>query len=327
MPRKWLLIALGVVIGAIAVAAVVVFRPKPQQPPARAAGAVSLPAGTAANLTGFLRPQHVVTFGTTLNGSIIAFLAEVGDQVFQEQVLARIGSADLETARESAQRAVDRAQERVDRAQDDLSRARLEESRSSAEMQRAREVFNKAEALYSKYQTARQHKAVAEKVFAKSEEDYQSAREDLEVAETAWRAAGNTLRTCENLVDSAKQSLQERLEALDEARKGMDSAEVKAPVDGYIVARNGQVGQSAQETGEQMFQIATDFVAMEFTVEPPADVLKTLKPGKPALVLIPELTDAGIPGQVKSINGSQVVIEFVANLPAMRPGMKAGVRL
>ena len=326
MRKKLLLGMLAVAVAGLAIAAVLVFRPKASQAPARSAGAVALPAGSAGNLSGFLRAQHVVTFGTTLNGSIIAFVGEVGDQVFQNDVLARVGAGDLESARENAQRAVDRAQDRVDRSQDDLNRAQMEESRSSADAQRTREVFEKADGLYSKYKTALQYKAVAKNVFDKSERDYESARQDYEASRKAWEAAQDVVRVCQNSVESAKQDLQKRVEDLNETAKGMEATEVKAPVDGYLVSRSGQVGQSAAEVGEQMFQIATDFAAMEFTVEPPQDVLKKLAPGKDAVVLLPELSDVAIPGKVKSINGMEVVVEFVANLPALRPGLRATAR-
>ncbi len=326
MRKKLLFGAIAVVIGGLAIAAVVVFRPRANGLQPRSAGAVALPASSAGNLSGFLRAQHVVTFGTALNGSIMAFLAEVGDPVFQNDVVARVGAGDLETARENAQRAVEKAQDRVDKAQDDLNRAQMEESRSSAEFQRAREAFEKADATYAKNKNAMQYKAIAKNAFEKSEKDFENARQDYEVSRTAWNAAQETVRVCQNLVDSAKENLQQRVQDLNDAAKGMDATEIKAPVDGYIVARNGQVGQSADEVGEQMFQIATDFAAMEFTVEPPPDILKKLAPGKDAVVLIPELSDAAIAGKIKSINGTQVVVEFVSNLPALRPGLRATAR-
>jgi HlyD family secretion protein len=326
MRKRLLLGLLVVVVAGLAIAAVVLFRSKASQAPARSAGAVSLPAGSAGNLSGFLRAQHVVTFGTKLNGSIIAFVGEVGDQVFQNDVLARVGAGDLESARENAQRAVDKAQDRVDRSQDELNRAQMEESRSGAELQRTREVFEKADALYSKYKTAQRYKAVAKNVFDKSERDFESARQDYETSRKAWEAAQDAVRVFQASVDNSKQDLQKRVEDLRETVRGMEATEIKAPVDGYLVARNGQVGQPAEEVGEQMFQIATDFAAMEFTVEPPPDVLKKLAPGKDAVVLLPELSEIAVPGKVKSINGTAVVVEFVANLPALRPGLRATAR-
>jgi hypothetical protein len=98
-------------------------------------------------------------------------------------------------------------------------------------------------------------------------------------------------------------------------------------VDGLLVGRSGEVGKPAQEFGDNLFQIATDMYALEIALEPEPPVLKRLRPGQPALVLIPDLQSAGITGDVKEIKGAQVVVEFNSTIPAIRPGMVADVRL
>jgi hypothetical protein len=98
-------------------------------------------------------------------------------------------------------------------------------------------------------------------------------------------------------------------------------------VDGLLVGRNGEVGKSAQEFGDNLFQIATDMYALEVALEPQPPILKRLRPGQPALVLVPDLQSAGIAGDVKEIKGTQVLVEFNSTLPAIRPGMLADVRL
>jgi hypothetical protein len=62
-------------------------------------------------------------------------------------------------------------------------------------------------------------------------------------------------------------------------------------------------------------------------LEPTPPVLERLRLGQQALVLILDLQNAGIPGQIKEIKGSEVVVEFNCALPAVRPGMPVDVRL
>jgi hypothetical protein len=62
------------------------------------------------------------------------------------------------------------------------------------------------------------------------------------------------------------------------------------------------------------------------TVEPTPPVLNRIVPGMPAMVLVPELTNAGFAGEVKGIDKGVVVVQFVSGLPAVKPGMKADVR-
>jgi hypothetical protein len=67
--------------------------------------------------------------------------------------------------------------------------------------------------------------------------------------------------------------------------------------------------------------------ALEVALEPEPAILKRIRPGQPALVLVPDLESAGIAGDVKEIKGAQVLVEFNSTIPAIRPGMLADVRL
>jgi hypothetical protein len=67
--------------------------------------------------------------------------------------------------------------------------------------------------------------------------------------------------------------------------------------------------------------------ALEVALEPEPPILKRIRPGQPALVLVPDLQSTGITGDVKEIKGTQVLVEFNSTIPAIRPGMVADVRL
>ena len=65
-----------------------------------------LPANQV-TLSGTIRPQHVVGVGAQVDGVVDAFLVDVGQDVYQGQVLVRIGSQGLDSSREAAASAVD----------------------------------------------------------------------------------------------------------------------------------------------------------------------------------------------------------------------------
>ena len=104
------------------------------------------------------------------------------------------------------------------------------------------------------------------------------------------------------------------------------AADVLSPVDGTVVGRKAEIGKPAIEAGGEFFQIATDLYALEVTVEPKPEDLKRIQPGQQAMVLILDLQSQGLPGVVREIKGTQVVVEFESNLPAIKPGMLADVR-
>jgi multidrug resistance efflux pump len=104
----------------------------------------------------------------------------------------------------------------------------------------------------------------------------------------------------------------------------MESGEVRSPVDGTVIARHGEVGSPA---GPDLFEIATDMFALEVAVEPEPAVLQRLRPGEAALVLLPDLQNAGFTGDIKEIRDNVVTVEFNCTLAGVRPGMPVEVHL
>ena len=328
MRGKWVLLSVAAVLAGVAGGALSLRYRRPAPAPlVRAAGPAMLLPANQVTLSGAIRPQNVVGVGAQVNGIIEAFLVDVGQDVYQGQVLARIGSQGLESSREAAASAVDHAQEQVNRAEAAVAGARLEQSRADAEAQRARFAMERAEAAFSRQQMLVSKGATPRLVFEKAQDEYESARTEFTVMDKAARGAAERVQSVLQEVASAQKILAGENGRLQESQAAFEAADVHSPVDGLLVARNGEVGKSAQEFGDSLFQIATDMYALEVALEPEPPILKRIRPGQPALVLIPDLESAGITGDVKEIKGTQVLVEFNSTIPAIRPGMVADVRL
>jgi multidrug resistance efflux pump len=222
---------------------------------------------------------------------------------------------------------VDRTQEQVNRAETAVAGARLEQSRADAEAQRARFAMERAEATSSRQQLLFAQGATPRLVYDKAQREYDAAKTEFTAMDKAARATAERVQSALQEVASAQKILAGENQRLEESQAAFEAADVHSPVDGLLVGRNGEVGKTAQEFGDNLFQIATDMYALEIALEPEPPVLKRIRPGQPALVLIPDLQSAGITGDVKEIKGTQVVVEFNSTIPAIRPGMVADVRL
>jgi HlyD family secretion protein len=326
MRRQWFPFAVVIALILAALAVVIVRRRQAAPKPQARAAAASLPAAAGLTFTGSIRAQHFISVAATIPGNIEAFMANPGDEVFTGQALARIGGLGLESARETAARQVERVQERVTKAEAAVDVARLEQSRAMADAQRVGVELRRAQDAYGKQSNRFSVGAISRNEFQASESAYKAASADAELKDKAVRAADDYVNSSVKLVELAKKELAEKMQDLEAAQGGLDAGEVRAPVDGWVVARSGEIGKPASETGEEMFRIATDLYALEVTVEPPPPVLKRIYPKMPALVLIPELTNSAFTGQVKGIDRTMVIVEFGNPLPAVRPGMKADVR-
>jgi multidrug resistance efflux pump len=328
MRGKWIPISVGFVLFAVAVGTVVWRgRRHPVAPPAAATAAAIAVARNEVTLQGKIRPRHVVGVGASAQGFIEAFLVGPGEDVFEGQVLARIGAQGLESAREVAQAALDRAQEQVSKTEAEVTAARLELSRAEADAERSRMALERAERASARQQTLFRQGATPRLVYEKALQEYEAALKEHELIDATVRTGRERVQSGIGEIDAARKMVADKLRLLEEAQGNLSAAEVHSPVDGYVVSRKGEVGSSAGEPGDELFQIATDLFAMEVALEPKADLLKRIVPGQPALVLVLDLQNAAMPGVVREIKENQATVEFDSTLPAIKPGMQADVRL
>jgi multidrug resistance efflux pump len=328
MRGKWIPVTVGFVLFGLAVGTVVWRgRRHPVPPPAAATAAAIAVARNEITLQGKIRPRHVTGVAASVPGFIEAFLVEPGQDVYQGQVLARIGAQGLESAREVAQAALDGAQEQVSRTEAAVTAARLELSRAEADAERARIALERAERASARQQTLFREGATPRLVYQKALQEYEAALKDSELIDATVRTGREHIQSGVNEVGVARNIVADKMRLLEEAQGNLSAAEVHSPVDGYVVSRKGEVGGSAGEPGDELFQIATDLYAMEVALDPKAEMLKRIVPGQPALVLVLDLQNAAMPGVVREIKDNQVIVEFDSTLPAIKPGMLADVRL
>ena len=313
-------IALGIGAGALSLRK----RPAPA-PPSRVSAAV-MPAAKEVTLQGKIRAQHVVGVAAQASGIVEAFLVEPGQEVFQGQVLARIGAQGLESARETAAAALERAQEQVTKAEAAVAGARLEVSRAEADVQRSQMAVDRLEKTYLRQRTLLAAGATPRLTFEKAEHEYESAQQEFTAVDAAARSGREHVQAALKQVEAAKRIVEDKVGQLEEAQADLQAAEVHSPVDGYVISRQGEVGKPAEEFGEEFFRIASDLSALEVTVEPAPDVLKRIHPGQQALVLLLDLQSSAMEGIVNKIGDTQVIVEFTSASPAIKPGMLADVR-
>ena len=322
---RWIyIVATVLLIGGVVV--VLVARRKPVPGPEHKMASTTGPEPlNEVTLQGKIRPQHVLGVAANVPGFVEAFLVEPGQEVYQGQVLARIGAQGLESAREAASAALERAQEQVTRAEGAVSAARMEASRSEADAQRARMALERVEKVYARQRTLFQEGATPRLTYEKAAADYEAAQKESSIMDAAARAGRERVQSAMDEVAGARKLAEGRSRDLEQAQQDLAAAEVHSPVDGYVVSRKGEVGKPADGLGSEFFQIATDLYAMEIELEPKAQDLNRIIPGMPALVL--DVQSGAMEGKVKEIKDGKVTVEFGSGNPAIRPGMVADVRV
>src|SRR6266542_4184759 len=146
MRGKWVLIAVAVVLAAMAAGALSsrLHREQPRPAPAPQQNAAQ-PASGDVSLPGKIQAAHTTPVSAQIDGQIEAFLADVGDEVSEGQILARIANKNIENTRELAVASVENTRSKVSKAESAIIAARLEASRARADASRARSEYERTE--------------------------------------------------------------------------------------------------------------------------------------------------------------------------------------
>ena len=327
MKGKWLLLAGTVVLLAIALGAVsgLLKKRAPKAPSkARASTPVATPPSEI-SLAGKIRARNVAPVSSPVDGIVDEIFVDAGEEVYQGQLMARIRSGRLESAREAANADAERAQAQVTGLNGQIVAVRLEETRTGADLARARDEYELAAKAYQRQQLLNREGATPRLVFEAAEKDYNAAKEAYENRREINRDAESRLLLLNRQLDAAKRDQDEKQPALEDAQTAVLAEEIHAPADGLVVERKGQPGQEV-DPGGAMFQVATDLQQLQVLVNAPPGVAQRIKQGQPAAVHIAEAGEE-LAGTVSGERNGQLIIDFISPNPSVRPGLTALVRI
>jgi HlyD family secretion protein len=279
------------------------------------------------SFTGKIQAENTLSLPAPIEGSIEEFLVDAGEEVYEGQLLARLKNTILESARDSAAGELERAQTRVQRTEAGVVQARLEASRARAEASRARGESDRLEKLYLRQQLLHKEGATPRLTFEKAQKEYETAHAESANLEELATQTDERVTTLNKDLDTARRLLEEKTLELDLAKADLAATEVHSPVDGLVIARRGEVGQEISREMKDMFQIATDLSLLIVTFDAGPQLAVFLRPGQPAAVQVVEAGSETMPGEVKDVNDTNVVVEFRSPNPAVKPGLNAQVRI
>jgi multidrug resistance efflux pump len=324
---KWFVLSASVTLLALVGIAVTMLsrvsanKTKPAPPTTQA------PPPVEVRLSGKIRAQSVVSVAPPVEGAVGALFADVGQQVFEGQLLARITNEGLETGQQMAQKVLDNAQSRVSTLESEIVSARLEASRARADANRASNEFDRMSQVFRRQQMLLAEGATPRLTYDKSSRDFEAAQSESRILEQVAAQAESRLNELIKSLDAEKRALADKSAEMETAKARAVATEVVSPVQGMIVARTGEVGQSVGPDKADFFQIATQLSQLEVVLDPDPPAMRRIRLGQPALVTLPEQGSDGMLGAVKAIQGAQVIVAFTSPNPAVKPGMLAQVRI
>jgi HlyD family secretion protein len=261
--------------------------------------------------SGTVRALGTVEIGSQLSGNIGELNADFSSEVKQGQVLARIEPSTFETKVREEEAGVAIAKANV--ALQEASVARAEANLRKAELD-----LNRADELVRKGVGAQ---AVLDAAVAAQ----QSATADLAIAKAN--------------VDNAKATLEQRKASLDSARIDLERTYIRSPIDGVVIERTIEVGQTvaASLSAPKLFTIAQDLSRVQIEAQVDEADIGQVASDDPVTFTVDAYPDITFKGQVEQIRLAPVALANVVTytvviaadnpLGRLLPGMTANIEI
>jgi HlyD family secretion protein len=156
------------------------------------------------------------------------------------------------------------------------------------------------------------------------------AQSDMDAAQTAYDAALTGISAAEAMV------MQNR-GALKQAQTNLDYSTIRSPVDGIVVSRNVDVGQTVAASFQTptLFTIAQDLTKMEIDTSVDESDISRIRVGQPASFTVDAYPEQQFTGTVVQIRNAPIVTQNVVTYVTvigvnnkdlkLKPGMTANV--
>jgi HlyD family secretion protein len=169
--------------------------------------------------------------------------------------------------------------------------------------------------------------------------DLRASIEQINMRQEAIATAEAELRMAEANIDNARAVVEQRQAELEQARVDVDRTVIRAPMDGVIIKRDVNPGQTVAMTldAKTLFTIANDLRQMEVHAKIDEADVGLLEIGQAAFFTVDAFPERTFSGRVLQIRDapevSQNVVTYAAIVSAsntellLRPGMTADLRI
>jgi HlyD family secretion protein len=227
--------------------------------------------------TGSLTPVALVSVSSQVSGQIKEIYADFNDEIALGTAIAQIDPTSFDIAVEQAEAELDMAHASVatqratiDRLASDLETAGFDLAAATANTEYARIRADDAAAEEGRKQALGQNGPAADRerahfAYLASEAQVRSAEAVAQAKETLVDSAAAQLRSAIAQLDNLDAVVRQRAAALEKARAELERTVIRAPVNGIIIQRSIEVGQTVAVSLEapSLFAIAQDLRAMQ----------------------------------------------------------------
>ena len=308
---------------------------------------------TTLTATGQLSAVVTVTVGSQQSGQIAELMVDFNDVVTKDKAIARLDSSifaakvrQAEAGLEEARATVAMQRAALEKAQVDLDSAKNRRDVAMAQVESAGVVAENKSRDFKRKKVLAERSTIAPAAAEDASAAYRSAaalfraaKAERAVAEAAVPAAAAELDMAQATLQHALAAMDQQRAALEQALIDLDRTVIRAPIDGIVIDRQVELGQTVAATLESptLFTIAHDLRDMHVHAKIDEADIGQLRSGQRARFTVDSFPERVFDATVSAIRKSPQVVQNVVAYTvvltasntdlALLPGMTAMVQL
>ena len=287
--------------------------------------------------TGTVQAVTTVQVGSQVSGTVSWLGADFNSQVTKGQIIARLDPAIFQAQVENAKANVVNAEAAVAAADTEINnqKANLAASKSNLEVTRVQR--DDAAALVKRYEELRNVLSGRDLEAAKAQANAAAARYEQAAAQVGQVQAANA--SAKAKLDQAKASVSQAKAQLQQSQVNLDHAIISSPIDGVVVSRSVDVGQTvaASLSAPTLFTIANDLTKMQVLASIDEADVGQIRQGIQAHFTVDAYPGEMFTGEISQVRLNaqttqnvvtySAVIDVANSALKLRPGMTANITI
>jgi HlyD family secretion protein len=214
--------------------------------------------------TGTINPVTTVQVGSVVSGNVVKINADFNSQVKKGDIIAQIDPVPFQNTLSQAEADYQNAQANVKSLEAQIETSRANVLNMKANIAKALAALNDAETQLRRTKELADQGIVAVQQKDTAQATYDGALAALHSAEAQEAQSEAQLKTTTAQRDQAKAQVLMKEAAVSSARLQLNYCTIRAPIDGTVISRNVDVGQSvaASLQAPNLFTIGQDLTHM-----------------------------------------------------------------
>jgi HlyD family secretion protein len=217
------------------------------------------------NATGVVQTVVTVQVGSQVSGQVMEIYADFNSVVKRGQLLAKLDTRNLEAQVLNAEASVAAAQARVRSSEAEIQTNQANQQSAKANLEAARVTRDNMLVLFNRGKELLAKGVASQNDFDSAKANYDSAAAKYDQAKAALDQVTAQAASVVAQLDQVKAQAQQSQADLERARLNLEYCSVYSPVDGVVISRNVDVGQTiaASMQAPTLFTIANDLSRMQ----------------------------------------------------------------